>query len=237
MRTGVAVGAALLLSAQAASAQWNVSGIGVAEYDTNETLMLLAGVSAGPGGLGLSPVIGLQAQYLTYEIGEDRSRSIVGIRPSAGLRYGYDGGAVSGRVGYAFRVSDSEDGDLDVPPITQFEDSNDGVVLSGSLDHWGSGALGFQALASYNLGAEALWSRARVTTRLMERDGGGQVRLGGEVAYMTSDNFGATQPGGVLEWHNGRGLIVGLGAGVKLIEDADDNPVYFKAEIVLPVRR
>lgn len=236
VRVGIAAAVALLVSAQSASAQWSVSGVGVAEYDTNEALMLLAGVSAGPGGMGWSPVVGLQAQYLTYPIG-DRNRSILSIRPSAGLRNGYNGGAYQARVGYAFRVSDSEDSDAGVPVGTLFEDSNDGVVLSVALDHWGTGGpLGFQVLGSYNLGGESLWTRGRVTTRVAQPDGGGQVRVGGEVAYMTSDNFSALQPGGVVEWHNGSGLILGLGAGVKIIDGAD-NATYVRAEVVLPLRR
>lgn len=227
----------MLLPAAHASAQWSVTGVGVVEYDTNETFMLLAGVSAGPGGMGFSPVVGLQAQYLTYDRGNDESRSIVGLRPTIGVRNGYSGGAWQARVGYAFRVSDSEEGDLDIPVGTLFEDSNDGVVVTGAWDHWGTGGpLGYQLLGSYNFGGESLWTRGRVTTRLSQRANGGQVRLGGEVAYMTSDNFSALQPGGVLEWHNGNGLILGLGAGVKVIDEGD-NAAYIRGEVVLPLRR
>ena len=232
----VVCGLALAGSAGSVSAQWGISSVGVAEYDTNETLMLLAGVSAGPGGMGWSPVVGLQAQYLSYDLGADRSRSILSLRPSAGLRNGYEGGAYQARVGYAFRVSDSEEGDFDVPAATGFQDSNDGVVVSGGWDHWGTGGpLGFQALGSYNFGGESLWTRGRVTTRVAQPSSGGQVRVGGEVAYMTSDDYSALQPGGVLEWHNGRGLILGLGVGTKIIDDAD-NATYFRAEVVLPIR-
>jgi hypothetical protein len=34
-----------------AQAQWSATAIGVAEYDTESTLLLLAGLSAGPGGM------------------------------------------------------------------------------------------------------------------------------------------------------------------------------------------
>ena len=68
----------------AATAQ-RVSGVGVVEYDTNETLLLLAGVSAGRGGDGWSPIVGLQAHYLSFDRGAERA-DIISVRPSVGLR-------------------------------------------------------------------------------------------------------------------------------------------------------
>lgn len=217
-----------------AAAQWSGSGVGVVEYDTNETLLLLAGVSFGPGGMGWSPVVGLQMQYLTFDRGLTDNASIWSVRPSAGIRNGFDGGAVQVRAGYAFVSDDAERG---FPSATILEDTGEGFVLSGAADYWGTGGpIGAQALASYNFGSESLWTRGRVTTRVASLNSGGQIRVGGEAAWMNSGDYSALQPGGVLEWHNGGGLIVGLGVGMKLIEDGDD-PVYFRGEIVLPIMR
>src|SRR5687767_11870942 len=73
----------LIAFASPASAQWNVTGIGVAEYDTEETLLLLAGVSAGPGGPGWTPLVGVQTYYLTYKLPAE-TESVFSVRPYAG---------------------------------------------------------------------------------------------------------------------------------------------------------
>lgn len=218
-------GALLLAAAPAASAQWNATAIGVAEYDTEQTLLLLAGVSASPGGVGLAPLVGVQANFLTFDA-PDRVE-VFTVRPYAGLRSGYEGGSVYGTVGYAFSNRDE-----DVGPVAA--DRGSGVVVSGGLDHWGTGGpLGYQLLGSYNFGSEAYWTRGRVTTRTGESS---RMRVGGEVALLGGDGYSAWQPGAVLEWHNGSGRILGLGAGMKLYENADD-AFYVRVEGVLPLSR
>jgi hypothetical protein len=230
-RTGAAAAVMLagLLGAAPAEAQWNVSSVGVVEYDTNETLLLLAGLTAGPSGPGIRPVFGVQGYYLTYDAGANRSVSITSIRPSAGLRGPIDGGSWNARVGYAFVSKDQA-----VPAGVFVPDASggDGVVLSGGVDYWGNGGpLGWQALASYNIGTESFWGRGRVTTRLTPTVNGGV-----EAAVLTSPGFTAFQPGAVVNFHMASGTILGLGAGAKISADAD-NAAYVKAEIVLPIMR
>jgi hypothetical protein len=239
--TRMAVAAALAVpvvatSPELAHAQLQTTGVGVVEYDTNETLLLLAGVTMGPGGAGWSPVFGVQAHYLTYDRGLSDNADIFSVRPSVGMRYGFSGGAMQVRGGYAFTSDDDDDG---APPTTVAEDFDDGVFVSAGVDYWGSGTgLGYQLLGSYNFGSEALWTRGRVTTRIASSGANGQIRLGAEAAYQTSDDFDALQPGGVIEWHRGSGLILSLGAGVKLIEqDGIDDPIYVRGEVILPFRR
>lgn len=219
------------VAAADASAQWSITSVGVAEYDTNETLLLLAGVSAGPGGRGIQPIIGVQAYHLSYEGAEERT-SIISVRPSVGLRSGFEGGAAQARIGYAFRNKD------EVVIGTLVPDAGDGVVLAGQVDYWGTGSpLGAQAIASYDFGGESLWARGRLTTRVAQGSReGSQLRVGAETAIMSGENFDAIQPGGLLEWHTGGGLILGAGAGVKII-DGGENATYFRAEVVLPLRR
>ena len=222
----------LLSFAAPASAQWSATGVGVAEYDTQETLLLLGGVSAGPGGPGWSPLVGLQAYYLTYKLPAE-TRNVTSVRPYLGIRNNYGAGSLAFTAGYAF-VS----GDEGVNPVgTGVTDSRDGVVISSALDHWGSGGpLGYQLLASYSFGGESFWSRGRVTTRVRELATGGQVRVGGEVAYATSGDFNMIQPGLVAEWHNGTGFILGAGIGRKIITDGDD-ATFFRLETVIPLMR
>jgi hypothetical protein len=228
--TAVIVSAAAALPA---GAQWSVTAVGVAEYDTNETWLLLAGVSASPwGGRGIAPVFGIQAYRLSYESASGRTH-VTSVRPSAGLRNNFGTGSAQVRIGYAFTSRD-----VPVPVAGGLGDRRDGVVLSSQVDYWGSGGpLGAQAIASYNFGSSTLWTRGRVTTRVAST-ATGQVRLGGEVAFLNDSDgdFRMVQPGAVVEWHTGGGPILAFGVGRKL-NDPGDDATYFKTEIVLPLRR
>lgn len=229
----VSTAALLALTAVPLAAQWSVTAVGVAEYDTNETWLLLAGVSASPwGGPGLAPVFGIQAYRLSFE-GTSGRTSVTSVRPSVGLRNNFPGGSAQVRVGYAFTSRD-----VPGPVAGGVADRRDGVVLSSQVDWWGTGGpLAAQAIASYNFGASALWARGRLTTRVA-RSGPGQVRLGGEVAFLNDSDgdFTMVQPGAVLEWHTGGGPIVAFGVGRKL-NDPGEDATYFKVEVVLPLLR
>jgi len=221
-----------VLSAGTASAQWHATGIAVAEYDTKQTLLLLAGVSASPSGKGIVPVLGIQGYTLGYDGGGPGRTNVFTIRPYAGLKNNYDGGSVGGTIGYAFANKDV--------PITSSSvtgDQGDGVVVTGSWDHWGTGnPIGYQALGSYNFGSEGLWTRGRVSRR-MTPPGPSQRRIGAEVAYLHGKGYSAVQPGGVLEFHDPKGNILGLGAGMKFFGNGGGNAVYFKVEGVVPLFR
>jgi hypothetical protein len=225
----VVAAAALAIAAAPASAQWNATAIGVAEYDTKQTVLVLGGLSMSPGGRPVAPLIGVQAYYLTFDAGNER-RSITSVRPYAGLRTSFTGGSLYGTVGYAFQSREGA-------PATAFvADRGDGVVVSAGLDHWGTGGpLGYQLLGSYNFGSESFWGRGRVTTRLSQA-GTSQTRLGVETAIISSSGFNAWQPGVVAEFHNGNGQIIGVGAGAKLIQNGD-NALYVRLDAVLPLLR
>ena len=75
--TGVAAGV-LLAAPGTAWAQWNASAVGVAEVDTESTLLLLAGVSASPGGMGIAPLVGVQASHLSYDVVDTRNSATSG---------------------------------------------------------------------------------------------------------------------------------------------------------------
>jgi hypothetical protein len=230
---GLGIAAAAAIATTPAHGQWNATAYGAAEWDTNETMLLLAGITAGPGGLGLSPVVSLQGHHLRFDTGTGNA-SVWTIRPAVGLSNGFNGGFAQFMVGYAFQFGGTP---APAGTVVPTPDTEDGVVLTGLLDFWGTGGpLGAQLIASYNAGAEALWTRGRLTTRLQQPAAGGEVRVGGEVAYLNTPGLNAVQPGGVLSWRSPGGLILAAGAGVKLIDGAD-NPTHVKVEFSLPVLR
>jgi hypothetical protein len=214
----------MIALAMPARAQWTAAGYGVAEYDTQETLLLLAGISAGLKGGSITPRAGIQAYHLSYDAGTSRTNVMV-VKPSVGLGMGLAGGSAHAMIGYAF-----SDKDTPVPAVVGAE-TGSGTVLSGGWERTGTG-LGFQGLASYNFGSENFWTRGRVTTPM----GGGSTRIGAEVAYLSGTGFSLWQPGGVMLWQTASGKSFGIGAGVK-IPDAGDNAVYFKLEGGIPLIR
>jgi hypothetical protein len=227
----VAVAAMLIAGTAQAQSSWNATGIGVAEYDTDGAFFLLAGVSASPGGRGVSPILGVQGSQVSFDNGPSRT-NVFAVKPYVGLTNRYGSGSVYGTVGYAF--SNREEGTRVLSTVTN--DVGTGVVVSGGWDHWGSGGpWGHQLLGSYNFDSENFWGRGRMTRRI-SASGPSQRRLGAELALSAGDNYTAWQPGAILELHNGRGGILGLGAGLKL-PDGGDNAVYFKIEGVLPIVR
>lgn len=220
----------LALAAAPVSAQWSAYGYGVAERDTKETLLLLAGIGAGPGGPGWSPTVGLQGYRLTYDGGAS-DVTAHSVKPSVGLRYGFPAGSVGFTVGYAFVSKDQV-----VPPGVVVADSKDGVVVTGSLDYSGTGGpLASQTLTSYNFGSSSLWARQRFTTRVAGSESTGQFRGGPEVAFNRGSGFSATQAGLIFQWQNPR-FTIGAGVGRTLVSDADD-ATYYKVEFGMPLFR
>ena len=218
-----------------AEAQWGANFVGVAEYDTENTMLVLGGLSAGPRGMGWAPRIGVQAYFLRFDITDTRSANVTAIRPYVGMRNAFTGGSAGVNVGYAFVNRDvTVTGSGPVPAFV--EDHNDGVVVSGGWDYWGTGqSFGYQLLGSYNFGSEALWTRARGTIPLSTRETS-QTRIGAEAAFLSGDGYSAFQPGVVMEFNNRGGRVFGLGAGMKFFEGGGD-AVYFKAEVSMPVFR
>jgi hypothetical protein len=228
----VAVAATVCIASAAhAQSAWKATGLGVAEYDTDGAFFLLAGLSASPGGRGVSPIIGVQGSQVSFDNGPSRT-NVFAVKPYVGLSNGYGSGSVYGTVGYAF--SNRDQGTRIVSTTTN--DVGTGVVVAAGWDHWGSGGpWGHQLLGSYNFDSENFWGRGRVTRRI-SASGPSQRRLGAEFAVSAGDGYHALQPGAILELHNGRGGILGLGAGAKLPQGGDA-AAYFKVEGVLPIGR
>lgn len=225
------VGAVALavVTPRATSAQWSATAIGVAEVDTESSLLLLAGVSAGPGGRGLHPRIGVQGYTLYYDAGT--RINVTAVRPYVGLLNVTPSYSVGVNAGYAFSNRDA----IGSPVI--LSDRGDGFVLSGGWDYWGTGGpMAYQALAAHNFGSESTWLRGRGTRRIRGAESGGQTRFGAEVAYLNGRGYSGLQPGAIVEFHSPRGRILGLGAGMKFFEGGGD-AVYFKVEGLLPLAR
>ena len=236
-KSGWVLTALIVLStaaAKPAAAQLNWTFVGVGEYDTEDVVLALAGVSVSPARLGWTPVGGVQVNWLQYPINENEMRETFTILPSIGIRRGFDGGSFQFRVGYAIRDSNAEADDevVGVPPVGA-DVGDDGVTNSAQLDYWGQGKLDAQLIGSYNYGSEALWSRARVTHRLFGLGSDGHIRAGGEAAYMTGEGYNAWQVGGVVGFHPGGGTIINAGIGQKLASGDGQNATYFRAELVL----
>lgn len=221
----------LLAASQApAHAQLAWTAYGVGEFDTSDVIFLLGGVSVAPARSGWVPVAGVSASWLQYPtgslVGED-TRNITTITPTLGIANNFNGGSFQVRVGYAFASGDEDEG----APIVAGEVGQDGVVTAAQLDYWGNGGWGAQAIGSYNFGAGAFWGRGRLTQRVLGLGNDGHIRIGGEVAYMTHNDYNATQVGGVLGFHPGRTAILTAGVGRKFADG--DDATYFRLEVVL----
>ncbi len=214
-------------AAESAAAQWSAGAFGVAEYDTKQTLLLLAGVSASPKGLGVKPLLSLQAHSLGYASGSSRT-NVFSVRPAAGLIDNYNGGAVYGSVGYAFTSNN-----IAGPVVAA--DHGDGLDVNAGWDYWGTGGrMGYQVLGSYNFGSKSFWGRAGATT-LLSKHGASSSRIGAEVAYLSGVGYSAVQPGGVYEWHFAGGQVLGAGAGAKFIGNGGGTAAYFKGQFYIPI--
>jgi len=227
LRVAVASVGLSLVAASSAAAQWSVGTYGVAEIDTKQTTLLLAGINASPSAMGWQPLLSLQAYSLWFKSGPLRT-NVLAVTPAAGLINNYNGGSLYGTVGYQFTNNNISGG-----PITGTTEGR-GVEVSGGWDYWGTGGpWGHQVLASYNFGGKSFWGRGRVTRRISQ-SGKSSTRLGGEVAYLSGPGYHAVQPGVVWEWHSPSNQVLGLGAGGKF-QTPGGSAAYFRVEGFLPL--
>jgi hypothetical protein len=221
---------ALALGARSASAQdFTWSSAAEAAGDEVYVLFTEPGVLFGPA-TGVRQMLSVGAHYVVGE-GENSW----GITPAAGLRYQTSGGFIGGKVGWAIRP---EEGGFDV-----FGGNESGLYTGAHTEFYGDGSWGLQGIATYNWGADFLWSRARVLKRVAERASGGGISLGGELVWqaqtdddLPGDNeYQATYIGPVLQFTGGEGApIWAVSGGYKATEPTDDSTWYAKVELTLP---
>jgi hypothetical protein len=188
----------------------NLTVYGTAGLDGNDTHIELLGATARFGGAGLAPEVGLQGYHLGYDVGTG-GRSVWAITPSAGASYRMPTGQVGARVGYSFQSKDAVGGE-----IIEGEGGGSGVVASAQGNYWGPGPE-LQGIASYNFGAEYVWTQAQALVPLVPFPPG-RLSGGAEVVWQGSTQSGggsAIQLGPVLKFSTGHNFSVNAGGGWK----------------------
>ena len=223
-RTAAILVSAIALSAAPAHAQWSGAVYGSAEFDTNDTNLLFAGMTVSPGGGDVAPIFGLQAYRLSYKSGTGTTDVFV-VKPSAGLRFHLSPETSANlSLGYAFANKE-----FPGTAASSAADQGDGVVLSGGLDmNPAASRISWQALAAYNFGSQSFWGRLRAPIKLRSSESG-SVSLAPEVAYLSGSGYSAVQPGAVLLWQGNSGF--GFGGGIAFnMPNEGDNSTVFKIE-------
>lgn len=209
--------AALAAVASAGAGAQELTVFSVGSGDGDGTSIVLLGGSVRPEGLGLKPVVGLQAYWLQYDV-LDGSETVLALTPSVGLQYRTEGAAVEGRVGYSL-----QDSDVDAPFI-EGEGGGSGFTTTLSANSWATRPE-LQGQAAYNWESEFVWTQAQAVMPVASLDPG-NVGVGAEVIYQTDTSAGgdyhALQYGPVLRYNNGRNFMVTLGAGRKDNNVGDD---------------
>lgn len=217
-----AVVAGVAVSPRQAHAQlgWTVYGAG--EFDTNDVVLVLGGVDITMKRSGWTPLVGVQALWLRYGP-SGATTSVTSITPSVGMQHTTSTGMFLVRAGYNFQNSANASN-----PGVFADVGKDGIIVASQLEYWGTGALGAQAIASYNFGSETFWGRGRVTARVARIGDVGTVRVGPEFAYLranrtsqgtvvsTTTTFDAAQVGGVVAINPGRGVALTGRVGRKI---------------------
>lgn len=225
IRTRAALAATMAAAAIAAApgaSQAQISWSSAGEVGGDDVNLIYTSLGWDPGWEGIRPTLGLSAYRVGTEGGD-----IYSFGPSVGLEYRADGGSIEADVGYSFKDSDASS------PF--FGGSDDGVTTGLHGEYWGDGTWGLQGIASYNWGSEYLWSRGRVTRRVVELDPG-SLNLGaeavwqGETADEPGDEYRVTQYGPVLQWITGADWILAGSGGWKNIEN-DEDTWYAKLEV------
>lgn len=213
--------AAALTWTTAAGAQWSGSIYGAAEYDTNNSNMLFAGMSMSPAGSGVVPTLGLQGYRLSYESGSART-TVYQIKPAVGFRAPFSVGSVNANIGYAFT-----DKELPGVAVGTSTDQGEGVVLAGGINLRPSSArIEWEGLGSYNFGSESFWGRAQAS-RPIRQTPTGAWHVAPQLSFLNGQGYSAIQPALMLNWRANQGMSWGAGVGYS-IPNAGDNAVVFK---------
>lgn len=215
--------AALAVAPGVSAQEWTAVAGGEAGGDGITVLSTTGRVHAG--GSGWSPFGNVTSFRVANE--QDDTWSLI---PGAGMTYGVPTGRAAVGVGYHF-----QGGAIGTP---FFGGPGEGWVVFGEAMHWGTGELGGQALLSYNVGTEYLWSRGRVTRRSLDMGPAGQVHLGADYVYQGAFDdgripFRAHQAGPLVQWHSGQGVHLGVGGGWKRVSSLAQDTWYIGTEFVL----
>jgi cellulose synthase (UDP-forming) len=228
--------AAALLGAAPSAAQLSTVAYGATEMDTRDLRVVLAGVAVSTSGQGAGWTAGVMAYNARYPVGTAGIASVNVIQPAVGLRWGSTAGAVQATVGYAF----TDAGDA-APAVGAPMGGSSGVVTTVQANHWGAagGRSTGQAIATYNWGAEYLWTNLRGTRRVAGVAPDPGLALGAEVGFQgrTSGGDGdyrAFQVGALAEYRVSAriGLAGVIGGKVDNRESESGAFPYVKLEVV-----
>lgn len=217
------------LAATAPADAQQVTGTLVGQTAGDDVSLLLGDVTGAWGAGRLRPVASLQAYMVAFDAGTGTNQ-LYAVQPAVGLRSQSRSGFVQGLVGYSFQTVD----EATVSPF--FGGGEDGVVTTLHAEHWGTGALALQGIATYNWGGDFLWSRLRGTGAVLRRPSG-TLQVGAEAGWQGNTGDGgyeATQVGPVVRWVTDRwsGAIAG---GWKGLAGAQEDTWYVGAEISVPL--
>lgn len=222
-----AVGITVALAAPA-QAQLEPVVYAATEFDAEDLQLYLAGVSVSTPGTGLGFTAGVSAFHLVYPAGNGDTGTLNSVTPSAGVRYGIEGGAVAATVGYALVDSGDEDNTIPDNVIGAPGGGEDGLVTQVQANWWGDGRRSGQAIALYNFGAEYYWTNFRGSTRVIDTGDYTGLNAGLEAGIQGGGDGGyqAFQAGALLEYQMTPGIrLVGVVGGKS--DNRDDSPSVF----------
>lgn len=211
LRIGRLVVAALAVisAAPVAAATQELTAYATASVDGHDSNIVLVGASARPAGLGLRPVLAVQAYRLAYDVSGETT-TVWSVGPSVGGAYRMEGGQLEGRVGYNFQSEE-----VNSPLIG--EGGGSGFTTAVQAISWATRPE-LQGIASYSWGSEYLWSQVQAIMPVVEMDRGG-IGVGAEAVWQGNvggdGDYEAYQVGPVVRWSTGHDSSLLLGAGYK----------------------
>jgi hypothetical protein len=149
------LGAYLGLASSADAQQ--IVAFGAAEWAPNDRNVQLLGLAVSSGAPGWSPVFTITGLRFAFPDGLGGTADAFAVAPSLGMRYQTETQSTGVHVGYLFVDEDDDAAVITGSPVG----TSDGVFATFQYDYWGRGEKIGQLIATYNFGAQYLWSRAK----------------------------------------------------------------------------
>jgi hypothetical protein len=245
-RTIVAALVALAGVASSAGAQ-QIVGFGAAEFSGNRRSVQLLGAAVSSGLPGWSPVFTITGLRFTFPAIDpvtldEETADAFAVAPSLGLRYQTETRSTGVHVGYIFVDDDDDFTGIAGSPVG----GSDGVFATFQHDYWGRGERIGQLIATYNFGAQYLWSRAKGGVRFPSITS--PLFVGAEVIFqggggdedIDDDETWVLQAGPALMFQLTPNFRVDLSGGVRVpVEDPADEGTggYGRIEFVAVLPR
>ena len=226
--------ALLVLAAMPASAQFPVQIVpyGALEASGLGGGVALLGVGFGTGRAGWGPAASVTGLAVRIPLAGGGTTTELAVSPAIGIRYASATAATSLMGGYTFSDRD-DDGAVGFSPTG----GGSGPFATVQHDYWGTGQRMAQLIATYNFGAEYLWSRAKATQRIAPLS---PFSVGGEVIAQGGGETGTdtyvVQLGPVLQIQSTPQLRFDLSGGVALRNNNLPASGYARLEFVFVPR-